>query len=213
MRCSVNLLPAVHLHARARARRRAGWVTLCAACGALVAGGWVVQHLAGRALARLASRAGELDARTAEVQRRLVAAHTERGELLARLETVAQARRPQPWPPRLLQLTQTAPEGVFFTHFSATSTDAHTPNPGVPARAVPSPQAGSTGPGERAPLVQAVRIMGYAVDHAALIQLLNTLQNQRDWQQVELVRATLEPYQSRLAVAFEFDCRTQEGVP
>jgi hypothetical protein len=55
-----------------------------------------------------------------------------------------------------------------------------------------------------------VRLEGLALDHTGLIQLLHTLQNSADWENVELVRATTEPYAGRSVVAFEFDCRTAE---
>jgi hypothetical protein len=76
------------------------------------------------------------------------------------------------------------------------------------------PGAAGAQVGSRARLNYAdVRLLGYALDHAALLQLLNALQEFPDFQQVELVRATLEPHGAGVAVAFELACRTMEGRP
>ena len=88
--------------------------------------------------------------------------------------------------------------------------------PNSPGRKGSHSQAGAASAGQPpTPPTPAhdVRLLGYALDHAALIQLLNTLQGSPDWQQVELVRATSEPYAGQTAVAFEFDCRSEELPP
>jgi hypothetical protein len=173
------------------------------AAGLLIAAGWSVQRAAAAVVARLSYEVAALEVQRTEAQRRLVNAGAQRSQLLARLQTVASARRPQPWAQRLTALTREAPQGIFLTAVTIAEGDR-------------SPAAGPLGPAERnlSPSGrQSVRLLGYALDHGALIQLLNTLQNLPGWQQVELVRATAEPFRRGSAVAFELACQTQEDRP
>jgi Tfp pilus assembly protein PilN len=212
MSCSVNLVPAARVRARAFARRCRAWVVICAGSALLVGVGWSAQYLTGRALARLHARTSALEGQRAAAQQRLAAADERRAQLTARLKLIAAARREQPWAARLAELARTVPEGVFLTQLNIS------PKPSGPeGLAVAARGAASAGQAPAQPAVTSpahdVRLMGYALDHAALIQLLNTLQASPDWQQVELVRATSEPYAGQTAVAFEFDCRSEELPP
>jgi hypothetical protein len=223
MNCSVNLVPTARLHAHARTRRRNRWLAACASLAVLVAIGWSVQHAAQAALARLAEDVSALELQRSEVQRRLVSADAQRTHLLQRLEIVSAARRPQPWAGRLVRLTREAPEGVFLTSLDITATDGD--NPATRNAAPPRPAPVATGretgkpagtpPTDTAgkPPSQAVRVLGYALDHAALLQFVNTLQRLPGWQQVELVRATQDPLRGGQAIAFELDCRALEEDP
>ncbi|MGD8453710.1 MAG: PilN domain-containing protein [Phycisphaerae bacterium] len=95
---------------------------------------------------------------------------------------------------------------------TATGRTTPTGSPQAQASSLSPPQAPQASP-PQAPQAQAVRLVGYAVDHGALIQMLQTLESDPEWGQVELVRATLEPLRGGVAVAFQFDCRTGEGRP
>jgi Tfp pilus assembly protein PilN len=211
MSCSVNLVPAARVRARAFARRCQAWVVICAGGALLVGIGWSAQYLTGRALLRLHTRTSALEGQRAMVQQRLAAADERRAQLTARLKLIAAARRKQPWAARLAALARTVPEGVFLTQLNI-SPKQPGPELASAARGAASANPAPAQPGVTTP-VHDVRLMGYALDHAALIQLLNTLQGSPDWQQVELVRATSEPYAGQTAVAFEFDCRSEELPP
>jgi len=209
MNCSVNLVPEARLLARARARRRTAWLTACGAAGVLLAAGWGVLYTAGGALTRLEQRVSDLEGQRSQVQRRLVAAAAQRTELLGRLRTAAATRRPQVWARRLMALTQAAPEGVFLT-----SIDIVTLGAGSTGQGSGRNSAGAERPPSRLIVagdgMQSVRLKGYALDHAALIQLYNAVQNLPGWRQLELVRATSEPFRGGSAVAFELAGLTEE---
>lgn len=217
MSCSINLIPVARLHFRARARRRTAWFGVWTVLGVGAVCGWTLQHAATGAVARLAGQVDALEVQRTELQRRMSAAALQRTQLIKQLETIAAARRPQPWARRLVTLTQVAPEGVFLTSLNV-ATPGGDPSPGA---AAVSQGSGARAQSPAALLrqeprlsrAQVVHVLGYAVDHAALIQFVNALQKLPDWQQVELVRATLEPYRAGSAVSFELDCRTQEERP
>jgi hypothetical protein len=214
MSCSVNLVPLVRLQAQARNRRRLAWVGTCTALGLLLTAGWGIQRAAAGAVSQLSTTVGALQIQRTEVQRRLLSATAQRTRLLDELKTVAAARRPQPWPRRFVTLSRIAPEGVFLTNIDISTPDA---GPAVPVSAPPA----KTGAAPSSPLpaspakrpLQVVHLRGYAVNHDALVELLNALQKLPDWPHVELVRANLEPRRDGTAVAFELDCRTVEGEP
>jgi Tfp pilus assembly protein PilN len=220
MNCTVNLVPLAQLHARARARRRAGWLVVCAAAGLLVVSGRAFQFAAANGLQRLADEVSELDVQRSEMQRRLVAAGKRRAELTDQLRIVAQARRPQPWAARLLALTREAPEGVFLTAIEVNSRAAGAARGkevAGSARPTVPPAGGAAKEGIALPKLPAeahsVRLRGLAVDHGALLQFLNALQGLSGWEHVELVRATQEVYRNGSAVAFELACDIEESAP
>lgn len=198
MNCSVNLVPVAQMLGHTRSRRKKAWFGVCLGAALLVVAGWALDRAAARDLRRVRDHVDALQARRSEVQRQIVAARAARATLAAQLETVARAGRAQPWPQRLITLARRAPAGVFLTQLSVITPETE-PTPG--GAAAPSPSH------------QAVTLLGYAVDHAVLIELLNTLQDLPDWQQVKLGRATLEPLGDGLAVAFEVEARTQETAP
>ncbi len=213
--CSVNLVPTARLHARARARRQRAWLAVGAAGSLLWVAGWAVQRRAAAARAQAAEGLARVETQRAEVQRRLVAADAQRTQLLGQLETLAGVRRPQPWPRRLVALTRAAPPGVFLTAVHVTTPAAEATASQRDTRASPaaSGAGAQTRPAPSANAGQTVRLLGLAQEHAALLQLIQVLQQLPGWQRVDLVRATLEPYGGSLAVAFELDCRTQEDAP
>ena len=209
MSCSVNLVPTAQLHARARGRRRTAWASACTIGALLLGGGWTVQYFATRALGRLSGHVRTLEVQRSEMGRQFVTASSERDELLERLQVIAAARRPQPWARHLTQLARETPEGVFLTQMTVTSLSGA--RPGATGGRRSALARAPTAPTESAgPVGQSVRLLGYALDHASLIQLLDTIKRFPEWDQVELVRATLEPYRAGMVVAFELDCHTAE---
>lgn len=220
MTCSVNLVPVAQVTARSRARRRTAWLTVCALAGLMLAGGWIMQFASAAALRQLQETIAATEVQRSEIQRRVVAANGRRAQLLDQLQTLAQGRRPQPWPQRLVALTRDAPEGVFLTALEVSTQEQTSPAPprdsgATAASAVPAP--GPAREGAAAPKTPtercSVHLRGYAIDHGALIQFLNALQSAGQWQSVELVRANQEPFRRGTAVAFEFECRAAEATP
>ncbi len=210
----VNLVPAARLHTRACARRRVAWMGSCMLLAALLALAWGTQRIAANAVVQLGNEVAALEAQRAELARRMAATNAERTQLLGRLQTIAAARCPQTWPRRLVTLAREAPEGVFLTGITI-ATPAYDPGTAQARNREARPAAGVRPPAQRVASdeMQSVRLLGYALDHGALLQFLNTLQRLPGWRQVELVRATQEPYRGALAVAFELEGRTQEERP
>jgi hypothetical protein len=209
MSCSVNLVPAARLVTRARTRRRSAWAGTCVVAAGLVAGGWLLHRTAEGALERLAGRVSSLETRRAQVQAQVSAADAERTALFEQLRTIAGARHPQPWARRLMRLAQHAPEGVFLTTIEIASSGK-----GAAAqRGRVRPRGEETRPGEQAKdgaVNQVVNLTGYALDHGALIQLLNTLQTLPEWGQAELIQATSD---RGATVQFQVACRLEENTP
>jgi hypothetical protein len=82
------------------------------------------------------------------------------------------------------------------------------PTGGSPAS--PSPARTEQRTTDTAPEFQTVRLLGYALDHGALLQFLNTLQGLPGWRHVELVRAAQEPFRTGQAVMFELDGEVEQ---
>ncbi|HPM25045.1 MAG TPA: PilN domain-containing protein [Phycisphaerae bacterium] len=213
MTCSVNLIPGARVHARIRGRRRRLWLVTCGLAVVLLATGWGVERTASESVTRLSESVKGLEAQQAEVQRRLVLASAQCAQLLAQLETIGAATRPQPWPRRMLKLLQAAPEGIRLTSLnvepSAPDNARRAAPPPVAASGVASPAAAGGTIVEK----RSVRLEGLAADHGALIQFLHQLQGLPGWERVELVRAKQESRADGTAVAFELDCCTREDQP
>jgi hypothetical protein len=205
MSCSVNLVPAIRLHYRRRARRARVWLAACVAIGLLLATGWAAERTAAVSLRRLGETVGVLEVQQTEAQRRLAMADARRTELLEQLRQVTGGRRPQPWPQRFLSLMREAPADVFLTglHVEPGTMDASRLTVHSGPQSAAQPVAAATE-------LRAVRVAGFAADHNALLRFLHALQNAPDWQQVELIRAAQEPNQGHLMVAFELSCWAQE---
>ena len=218
MSCSVNLVPKARLHTRIRARRRLAWIGSCSALAMLLATAWGAERTASGALTRLSESVGIVEVQRTEVQRRLVLATARRTRLLEQLQSLAAARRPQPWARRLVTLTREAPDGVFLTmiQIGAPASEVNrAPTGGSPA--APSPARTEPRTSSATPEFQTVRLLGYALDHGALLQFLNALQGLPGWRHVELVRAAQEPFRTGQAVMFELDgeveqCGEAEGT-
>lgn len=217
MSCSVNLVPSVPLQVRRRNRRRKLWLGVSTLVAFVIAGGWITRQATAQVLERLVARVAELDGQRSDLEHRLVAAAARRTQLLEQLGTAAAARHPQPWAGRFLALNREMPEGIFLT-----TIELALPDDGGARRPRNVPGAGriasvggavSAGEPEAGSLDRRVRMHGFALDHGALIQALNTLQRLPGWQEVELVRATLEDLGQGQAVAFELSCVSPEVTP
>ena len=75
----------------------------------------------------------------------------------------------------------------------------------------PSPARTEPRTSSPTPEFQTVRLLGYALDHGALLQFLNALQGLPGWRHVELVRAAQEPFRTGQAVMFELDGEVEQG--
>lgn len=201
MNCAVNLVPATRLHTRTRLRRRRAWLATCAALGILLASAWLLRYAAQRQLVRLAGDVSALEAQRDNVQRRLVAIDARRQQILSELRGVALARRPQPWPQRLLALTRQAPAGVVLTSLRMQTRTADT---AVPAETTAAAEVPTT--------TQIVQMQGFALEHADLIGFVHVLETQPEWDSVELVQATRASYLSGQAVMFEVSAAAPEGL-
>ena len=160
----------------------------------LLATGWGAERTASAALTRLSESVGIVEVQRTEVQRRLVLATARRTRLLEQLQSLAAAHRPQPWARRLVTLTREAPDGVFLTmiQIGAPAIEVNrVPTGGSPAS--PSPARTEQRTTDTAPEFQTVRLLGYALDHGALLQFLNTLQGLPGWRHVELVAPPKNP--------------------
>lgn len=212
MSCSVNLVPKARLHARIRARRRLVWIGSCSALAMLLATAWGAERTASGALTRLSESVGIVEVQRTEVQRRLVLAAARRTQLLEQLQSLTAARRPQPWARRLVTLTREAPDGVFLTTIQIGapagegSRAPNNANPAAPGATRKEPPTGGA-----TAEYQTVRLLGYALDHGALLQFLNTVQGLPGWRHVELVRAAQEPFRTGQAVMFELDGEVEQG--
>ncbi len=206
--CSVNLVPVAQCADRDRNYRRTAWIIICAVAGVLLGTGWGIQHLTTGALEQVANAVDELDVQRTEIQRRMMMANARRAELLNELRTIAATRKPQPWARRLTDLMREAPAGIYLTALDIGPAGGG-PR-GSKANRPGRQQAGDSG---AAPSELSVRLSGYAPGHDALLQLVNTLQDQPDWQRVELVRAIQESRSDGPAIAFDLDCTAPEGRP
>ena len=212
MSCSVNLVPVNQLLGRRRARRQVAWGGSALVLLGLLALAGGVQRVAGSAVVQLRQEVAALEAQRAELQRRLSTADGRRQQLMTRLQTLAQARCGQPWARWLVDLTRSAPPGVFLTAISAAPPVVEAV---AGARAAsenqPRPQGASSAAPAARPTpgleTQSVRLLGYAVSHEALLQFLNALQRLPGWQRVDLIRAAQEPLGGALAVGFELEAR------
>lgn len=208
MSCSVNLVPSTRLTTRARTRRRAAWLGACIATSAVVAAGWMLHRTAAGTLDNVARRLEGLESRRAQVHRELATHEAERSALLQKLETIAHARHPQPWARRLAQLTELAPGEICLTGIEVSPAGERDlarrrARPVAETAAAPPNASGQGQP----PAAQLVRLTGYALNHAALIQLFSLLQGIPEWGEVELVRATSE---KGALVSFELACLAPE---
>lgn len=211
MTCSINLVPEVRLHARARVRRRMRWLVaagLLASINLLIGLG----HLAMYRSVQTSTRELEfVQGQRGDVERRLLTLHAQRDALLEQLERALRARQLQPWPGRLVRLHEIMPEGVFLTTLSLASEDEAPESRGL--RTVRPAGTGAVPANETRAGGARVELRGFAVDHPALLQFLQALRELPDWRVVELIRAEREPFGSGAAVAFDLLCQPREGSP
>ncbi len=186
MSYAVNLVPFSRRVARSRVRRRNAWGTACSMAAIAICVAWFVGRSAHVAIDRLAVDLHALEVQQTGVRAKLVDGSAERDDLLEQLRRLASGRRAQPWAHRLVELAELTPNDVFLTEL-----------------AVAPPPAAPSEPTE--PTAHRIRMVGIALDHSVLLQFMGALQTVPAWDEVELVRAHLNPEQG---VEFELVCGT-----
>lgn len=208
MSCSVNLVPAGRIWRRHRTKRRNAWVVACAFVALIVAGGWGTLRAADAAVRRLSKDVDVFRTHRQQTQQRLATASAQRASLLGELREAVGARREQPWARRLVDLSEDVPAGVLVTSIEVSPISTRSRPGAYSRRNRPEPREKEGAQAE--PSGEAVRVLGYAVDHPALLQLVNVIQDLPAWHRVELVRADQEAVRGANVVAFELYCRIGE---
>ncbi len=222
MSTSVNLVPLVCLHARARAKRRNTWTFLTLGAGVFVLSVWLVSGTASSAVNRASRRLGEAQARQLALNHELADATGARTALIDQLRLLSDMQQEQPWARRLAVLAAEIPPGVVLTQVTvdaqALRSPASSERRSPPARPAPAAErntspavAGPAGRRQSQPLT--VQLSGVAVDHDELARLIETLRRSEGWGQVELIRADRRPFLNGLAVAFQLQCESREATP
>ena len=214
MTCAVNLLPESCHNARRRAVRRSVWVVVATAASMLLVCAWVMGRATNYALLRLERELDSVQVRQSELGRQLTLATVTRNDLARRARALLALRQEQAVPEQLLTLTSRAPNGVVLTEIRAAPA-AETGRSARSRAAAPSAEIGAEGPHEKPPSLL-VHMSGYALEHDELTRLIDILQSAdvgRRWEQVELLRAAREPYRGDEALAFRLECRQAEGAP
>ena len=209
---SVNLIPLACLRRQARVRRRNVWGLVFSGAVVLVLGLWLIRAHHGGATGRLRGELSEAQARLLALTGHLESSRAERNVLLERLHQLSALRCPQPWAERLATLTRQAPPQVVLSELSARVGPLRSPTPS--ARVPSSPAAaGEALEGKDDGVVpSAVSVAGFAVDHGALIRLIETMHDIEGFGEAELVRAIRKPYRNGFAIAFELQSDRREAV-
>ncbi|MBL8877852.1 MAG: hypothetical protein JNG88_01930 [Phycisphaerales bacterium] len=214
MSCSVNLLPAVLVHARTRNNRARAWWIACGTLLTSVVGVWAARTASDRVDQRLDTQVAELTRESSQKAREIVLAKSEARqaiERLLRLEALLQYNR---WPERYGILANTAPEGVFLAELTVKpEADASAPrlNPGggpVSASTAGKVQAQKTTTGHKR-----FRIVGYAASHTEITTLLTAISNLPGCSDVQLVSAASDPKFKDFSIRFECAGLSIEGHP
>lgn len=212
MSCAVNLLPESCHHARRRAFRRNVWTALLLSAGLLAVGSWAVLRATDQAILRLIREFDSVQMKQSELDRHLTLAARLRNELVEQARALSALRQEQPLPAQLLALTDRAPDGVVLTEIrSAPPVAAERParRPSNTSRAAPTKPSRRAARHEQPALL--VHMSGYALDHDELARLIDVLKAVPDWERVELLRATREPYGDGVGLAFRLECRQREA--
>ncbi len=209
MSTSVNLVPLVCLHARARAKRRNTWTFLTLGAGVFVLSVWLVSGTASSAVNSASRRLGEAQARQLALNHELADATGARTALIDQLRLLSDLQQEQPWARRLAVLAAEIPPGVVLTQVTVDARALR--SPASSERNTSAAVAGPAGRRQSQPLT--VQLSGVAVDHDELARLIETLRRSEGWGQVELTRADRRPFLNGLAVAFQLQCESREATP
>jgi Tfp pilus assembly protein PilN len=214
MSATVNLVPRPRLVASLRRRRRRGWMVCHVTVGLLIASAWSVQQMARAALQRVELRTATMKEQVTAYEQRLVESEAERSALIERLRVIAAARCPQPWGQRLVDLTRALPAGVVLSEVEVTAaSEARASDAGAGRRSAGRTVSPQLAPGPADSGGQSVRLVGLALDHAALMEMLHAVRKLPGWRQVELVHAQRQPSGATQVIAFEFRSQTGEVQP
>ena len=212
MNLATNLVPAACLEKHVRRMRRNVWlgIGVTGAFAVLVLWAWGTYEAV--AADRFRRQLDDARARLGSTERALTSDLAKRGELLAALDQLSALRHPQLWSNRLATLTRTAPLQVVLTELRAEA--GH--DRGATASALGRRNRGSSAKDARAEeharSPHTVFVKGLAFDHEALIRLIRAIEEIEDFDEVEMVRATREPYRSAFAIAFELKCRVKDPL-
>ena len=207
--CAVNLLPDSCHNVRRRTMRRKVWTAVALSAALLVAGAWAALRAVDQALLRLDRELGRVQVEQSELDRQLMLAAKLRNDLAARGRALSALRHRQPLPEQLLTLSRLAPAGVVLTEIRAQPAgEVREPIQPSSSGNTRSPAANPSPESTPRPLL--VQFSGYALDHDELARLVAVLQQVPQWEHVELLRATRQPYGSGEALAFELKCRQLE---
>jgi Tfp pilus assembly protein PilN len=214
MSTSVNLVPLVCLHARARAKRRNTWTFLTLGAGVFVLSVWLVSGTASSAVKRASRRLGEVQARQLTLNHELADATGARTALIDQLRLLSDMQQEQPWARRLAVLAAGIPPGVVLTQVTVNAQALRSPAARPKPAAERNTSAAVADPaGRRQSQPLTVQVSGVAVDHDELARLIETLRRSEGWGQVELTRADRRPFLNGLAVAFQLQCESREATP
>ena len=201
MSAFMNLVPDACLQRQARGKRRNVWLGAGLSCVVLLLAFWALGAHRAAAAERLGHTLDDARARLETMEQALTSGLAKRDALTASFDQLSALRHPQPWSRRLAALTRRAPPRVVLTALTSEA---------KPTRA-PRGQAGTTDAhGQRNAIPSTVTVRGMALDHEALIRLIRAMERIEDFADVELVRASREPYRNDFAIAFELSCLVQE---
>lgn len=206
----VNFIPTAFAQRTQRRRHVARWIGINAAIGLLLAIAAAAGFTAGRGAQRLARRLADLERQQADVQARAVEVDAKRLQSAARLETFTAAEHPQCWPRRFASLFESTPEDVSLSAIHV----QHDPlPPSIAPTATSKPAARLALSPPPPPETGTIRVLGYAADHDALIEMLTALQAIEGVHDARLVQATRQDEQGEAVLAFELSGRLVEGTP
>jgi hypothetical protein len=121
----------------------------------------------------------------------------------------------QAWPRRLLAVVENASDDVVLTGLQIVPAARAAALPVAMGRsdahATTKPSTQPAGGGAPPPEAYALRVMGRAVDHAALMTVLVVLQKLEGATDARLVHATRDAGSEHGLLAFELECRIEEA--
>ncbi len=186
----VNLIPIDCLDAQSRRTHMKMWLGVgLGMCALMACAGIHYLHTLHTAR-QLMTRLSEAQQTQADRAAQLSSAQADHDEIVTAAGALIGLRRTHPVPQRLLTLAQLTPEGVVLDQVRGVSM----------ARGTDGTQPRSA------------TVTGHALDHHELDSMMRAMQDTSEWRQVNLVRATREPYRAGVAVAFQLQCDPLEEV-
>lgn len=217
MSVRVNFVPLARLCEQERRRRGARWLIANAAVLLALVVVWGVEQTANHGLSRLSSGLATLEQQRAEVARRRTIVETKERLIAERLDLLAGMEHGQAWPRRLLAVVENASDDVVLTGLQIIPAARSVVSPVATARndaqATTKPSTQPAGAGAPAAEAFALRVLGRALDHDALMTVLAALQKLDGATDARLVHATRDAGSEHGLLAFELECRIEEVSP